>query len=124
MRPLALLLAIVAASCGGGGNTAPAPVPGQTNPFTFTITSAGVAPKELTVSPGTRVLFVNNDSRRHDMASDPHPEHDDCIEINSVGVLNPGQNRETGNLVTLRTCGVHDHDNPNNESLKARIIVK
>ena len=60
-------------------------------PYTFTLTSAGVSPKELTVPLGTRVLFVNNDSRRHDMASDPHPEHDLCTEINSVGVLNPGR---------------------------------
>jgi plastocyanin len=124
MRPLALLLLTLGAASCGGGSTAPAPLPDPTNPFTFTITSAGVAPKEFTVSPGTRVLFVNNDSRRHDIASDPHPEHDDCTEINSVGVLNPGQRRETGNLVAQRTCGVHDHDNPNNESLKARIIIR
>ena len=46
------------------------------------------------------------------MASDPHPDHTDCTEINSVGVLNTGQSRETGNLVTPKTCGFHDHDNP------------
>ena len=35
--------------------------------------------------------FVNNDSRSHEMFSDPHPEHTDCPEINQVGFLSPGQ---------------------------------
>ena len=45
------------------------------------------------------------------MESDPHPEHTDCEEIN-LGVLTTGQSRETRNLVTAKTCGFHDHDNP------------
>jgi plastocyanin len=110
MAILALLLCLLLASCGGGTSpTTPAP---PSNPNTFTITSTGVSPKEMTVAPGTRLLFVNSDSRRHDMTSDPHPDHQDCPEINVVGVLQPGQSRETGNLVLTRTCGFHDHDNP------------
>lgn len=125
MRAPALALALLVAACGGGGGgTPPTPNPPATNPFTFTITSAGVTPKELTVSPGTRVLFVNNDTRRHDMGSDPHPEHSDCPEINSVGVLNAGQSRETANLNAARTCGFHDHDLPDNNNLKGRIIIR
>src|ERR671919_1398973 len=108
----ASLTALLLAGCGGGGGgTNPSPNP-PANPNTFTITSAGVSPRELTVAPGTRVLFVNNDARRHDMGSDPHPEHTDCPEINAVGVLTPGQSRETANLNTVRTCGFHDHDLP------------
>jgi plastocyanin len=108
---LVFLLCLLIASCGGGSSTPTTPT-NPTNPYTFTITSGGVNPKVLTVPPGTRVLFVNNDSRRHDMASDEHPDHLLCPEINSVGVLNTGQSRETGNLVATRTCGFHDHDNP------------
>ena len=121
--PLTLCLAVAVCGGGGGGGTTPTPPP-ATNPNTFTITSAGVTPKEITVSPGTRVLFVNNDSRRHDMGSDPHPDHGDCPEINSVGVLSPAQSRETGNLNTVRTCGFHDHDLPDNASLKGRIVIR
>jgi hypothetical protein len=122
---LLLPLWLSIAACGGGGGTPPSPNPNPNpNPNTFTITSAGVSPKELTVSPGTRVMFVNNDSRRHDMGSDPHPDHTDCTEINSVGVLNPGQSRETGNLNTVRTCGFHDHDLPDNNNLKGRIVIR
>ena len=87
-----LILCIVLASCGGGGGSTPSPTPtpNPTNPYTFTLTASGVSPKELTVPIGTRVLFLNQDARRHDMESDPHPEHTDCTEINSVGVLNTG----------------------------------
>ena len=38
------------------------------------------------------MLFVNNDTRRHDMTSDDHPDHLECPALNQVGVLNPGQN--------------------------------
>jgi hypothetical protein len=124
IRLLPLLLSLAACGGGGGGNT-PTPNPNPNpNPNAFTITSAGVSPKELTVAPGTRILFINNDTRRHDMGSDPHPEHSDCPEINSVGVLNAGQSRETANLNTVRTCGFHDHDLPDNNTLKGRIIIR
>jgi plastocyanin len=111
MTILVLVLLLLLSSC-GGSPTPTTPTPPATNPYTFTLTSAGASPKQLTVPPGTRVLFVNQDSRRHDIASDPHPEHTNCTEINSVGVLTPGQSRETGNLVAVKTCGFHDHDNP------------
>jgi hypothetical protein len=58
------------------------------------------------------------------MASDPHPDHTDCPELNQVGFLSPGQSRETGNLVQVRTCGYHDHDLPNTVNLSGRIEVR
>jgi hypothetical protein len=108
---LVLVLCLLIASCGGGSSTPTTPT-NPTNPYTFTLTSTGVSPKVLTVPLGTRVLFVNNDARSHDMASDPHPEHDLCHEMDPVGLLIPGQSRETGNLVEPKTCGFHDHANP------------
>lgn len=113
---------VVLAGCGGG--SPPTTPPPPSNPYVFTITTAGISPKELTVPPGTRVLFVNNDTRRRNMTSDPHPEHDICPEINNVGLLNQGQMRETGNLVVVRTCGFHDHDDPDNANVKGRIIIR
>jgi plastocyanin len=119
------VLCLGMSACGGdgGGSTTPSPTP--TNPNVITISSTGVAtPKELTVAPGARVLFVNNDGRRHDMTSDDHPDHLECPAINQVGLLMPGQNRETGNLVAARTCGFHDHEDPDNNNLRGRIIVR
>jgi plastocyanin len=90
----------------------------------FTLTSAGVTPKELTVSPGTRVMFVNNDTRNHEMNSNPHPTHGDCPAINDVSFLTPGQSRETGILNTVGTCGFHDHNLFPQPEWEGRIIVR
>jgi len=67
---------------------------------------------------------VNNDSRVHDMASDPHPSHTDCPAINDVGFLQPGQSRQTGNLNTPRTCRYHDHNRDTDTSLQGSITIQ
>jgi len=124
-RAAVWVLAVASLSCGGSDGSSNPPTNPTTNPYTVTISGSGiVGPKELTVPPGSRVLFVNSHSRRHDMTSDPHPDHLDCPELNQVGVLNAGQSRESGNLVTVRTCGFHDHDDPNNVNLRGSIIVR
>jgi len=121
-RPIFAVLVAFCAAC--GGNSSPSNPNNPSNPYTITISSAGVvSPKQLTVPPGTRVLFVNNDSRAHDMASDPHPDHLDCPELNR-GVLNPGQSRESENLVTVRTCGFHDHNDPDRVDLRGSIVIR
>jgi plastocyanin len=114
--------ALALGTCGGGSTPSAPTIPD--NPNQMVISAAGVlTPSEITVPAGSRVLFINNHAQSHQMASDPHPDHTDCPEINQVGVLGPGQRRETGNMVTVRTCGVHDHDNPDNASLHGRIVV-
>jgi plastocyanin len=111
-------------SSGGGGNpTTPTPTP-TPGAATITITASGVSPRSVTISAGSRVTFVNNDSRVHDMASDPHPEHSACPAINDVGFLQPGQSRATGNLNTPRTCTFHDHNRDSDTSLQGSIIIQ
>ena len=94
----------------------------QTN--TITITAQGASPRNIQIAVGSRVLFVNNDSRPHNMTSDPHPDHSDCPDIDQVGFLAPGQSRETGNLVVVRTCGYHDHDLPSQQTLQGQIVIR
>jgi plastocyanin len=108
------------AACGGSSDTMPSATPAAT----FTITTSGISPKSVTVARGSQVQFINNDNTFHDMESNPHPEHTDCPEINSVGFLSPGQSRQTGNLNTARTCGFHDHDNPNNTAVQGSIVIQ
>src|SRR5262245_34298254 len=120
---------IVMAACKSGDNPPTNPSPGGGGGgggtgTTITITSSGVSPKSITVSRGSQVTFVNNDSRSHDMASNPHPEHTDCQEINAVGFINPGQSRQTSNLNTARTCGYHDHELFMNTSLQGTIVIQ
>lgn len=121
--PVAAAALLVVVSCGGGDDGPPAsPTP---NPNSITISVAGVvSPKELTVAPGSRVVFMNAHSRRHEMTSDPHPEHQDCPELNQVGLLITGQSRESGNLNTVRRCGFHDHEDPDNANLRGTIIIR
>ena len=89
----------------------------------ITITASGANPQNPTVALGTRIRWVNSDNRTHEMSSDPHPEHNICPEING-GALAPGQQRETQNLVTARTCGYHDHLFPDTNNLKGTITIR
>lgn len=117
--------ALMLSSCGGSGGTSPTVPNPPADTYRITIGADGVAsPTELVVPPGTRVLFTNNHNVAHDMTSDPHPEHTNCPEINQVGLLQSGQSRETGNLVTSRTCGFHDHNDFTNRSLQGRIVIR
>jgi plastocyanin len=115
-----LAAVVAAAGCDSESPTDPTEPPCAT----ITIANNAVNPGAVTVSPGCRVLFVNNDTRSHDMASDPHPEHTDCREINSVGVLQAGRSAETGNLNTVRACGFHDHQQDQVASMRGTITIR
>ena len=128
-----------AAACGGGGGSSPtAPSDGggtggggggggggsaATN--TITIGSDGrVSPANITIAVGTRVTFVNNHNQNHDMASDPHPSHEDCPPMDQVGFMTPGQSRTSGNFTVARRCGFHDHNQPSNTGLIGSITIQ
>jgi plastocyanin len=120
--PALVAFAVLAAACSGSSGSGT--TPSQTPAATITITASGVNPRSVTVPRGSQVQFVNNDTRAHDMDSDPHPEHTDCPPINAVGFLNPGQSRQTENLNTPRTCGFHDHGDPTNANLHGSIVIQ
>lgn len=126
---LAGAIAALSAACGGGSSPSTGPSTGGTctagpTSTTITIANNAVCPQNITVPRGTQVTFVNNDSRTHEMTSDPHPEHTDCPEINQVGNLVAGQTRQTGNLNTARRCGFHDHIAFENAALKGSITIQ
>lgn len=128
---LAVLCALGLAYCGGDGGSPTSPSPGgggggggtpvTTN--TITLTANGVDNNSIAVAVGTRVMFVNNDSRTHEMSSNPHPVHTDCPELN-IGSLAAGSSRESQVLNTARTCGFHDHQNPGTTSLQGSITIR
>jgi plastocyanin len=124
-RVFAVASALTMTACGGDSTTSPTPNPGgSTGGATITITSSGLSPQNVTVVRGAQVTFVNNDNRPHEIGSNPHPSHGDCPEINQVGVVQPGNNRQTGNLMTVRTCGFHDHSDASNSSLQGTIQIQ
>jgi plastocyanin len=122
VRLLPILAWAWAAACGRP------PAPAQPSPpepaATFTITSLGVTPKSAAIALGGRVLFVNNDTRTHSIASDPHPDETDCPNLNQVGFLRPGEKRESGNFVVVRDCGFHDHDSPFDQTLMGTVTTQ
>ena len=128
----ALSLAALLAGCGGsstspsGGVTVIVKDGGTgTSVATLTITSAGITPKSVTLAVGQAVTVVNNDSRSHEMASDPHPQHGSCPSIEAgLGTLAPGQTRVTHAFGNAGTCGFHDHLDDSNANLRGTIIVQ
>ena len=119
----------VAMSCGGSSSSSVGPSPSggctpSSSANTFVIQNNQVCPQALTVTRGSQVTMLNSDSRVHQMDSDPHPEHTDCVELNQIDFLNPGQSRQSGNLNTARRCGFHDHGNPDNAALKGTITIQ
>lgn len=131
-----LIMAMAAAACGGGSSggstpapTAPSPAPPTTgtpsDAATITIgTNGAISPTSVTLNRGGRLTIINNDTRAHDMSSDPHPEHTDCPELNQIGFLTAGQQRTSGNLNTARTCRFHDHNLPDNAALKGTVVIQ
>jgi plastocyanin len=127
LRRLVIFGLTLAATASGGSSSSGTPtsptLSTAVQATTITITSAGVSPNNIEVPQGARVLFVNNDTKAHNMVSDPHPEHNDCPPINSVGLLAPGRSVETSNLTVVRSCGFHDHDDTN-PKWAGRITIK
>lgn len=131
-RGVVCLVALGTVACGGGGGSPAGPgggagagggAPGPSG-ATITIANGRVTPSEVTISVGQSVTFTNNDGRSHDVSSDPHPVHTDCPAINAVGNLANNQTRLTNALTSARTCGFHDHNDPDNASLRGRIVIR
>ena len=126
---------IVMAACGGspsspsGGGSGSVVVQstGSVGAVGATITigaNSAVSPTQVTIATGQSVTFVNNDSRSHDMESDPHPAHTACPSIANVGLLQPGQSKTTFGFANSGSCGYHDHNNADATSLQGRIVVQ
>ena len=115
----------------GGSSTAPSPNPGGGTGSpgavgaTITIGANGaLSPATVTIRAGESVRFVNNHNRDHQMSSDPHPNHTDCPPINALPTLAAGQSGQTNGLTTARTCGIHDHLNDADPTLRGSIIIQ
>ena len=123
---LAVALAVVSTAC-GGTKSPMTPDTGGPGPSGATITiqaNGTLSPKDVQITAGQSVTFLNSDTRPHQIASDPHPTHTQCPAINAVATLTPGQSRLTNALSTATTCGFHDHNDPENAALKGTITIR
>ena len=125
---------VMMVACGGGSSpTSPSSVTvisdstGSAGPngATITITAAGINPGSVTIAVGQSVTFVNNDTRSHEPASNPHPQHGSCPAIErGLGTLAPGQTRLTQGFAGVGTCSFHDHLNDTSQSLQGTIVIR
>jgi plastocyanin len=112
-------------ACGSNNDnpTSPTP-PGSPGPSGATITilaNGSISPNNVDINVGQSVTIVNQDSRNHELASDPHPSHVDCPQFDVLTA--PGQTKVSNALVTARTCGIHDHLDATNVNLLGQIRV-
>jgi len=130
---LAALVSLVA--CGssggnnpGGGGTAVIVRDGGTggaSGATVTMTANGLSSASVTVAAGQTVTFVNNDTRSHEIASNPHPQHGSCPGVEAgLGIIAPGQTKVTHNFANAGTCGYHDHQDDTNTRFQGTIVVQ
>lgn len=105
----------------------PSPSPGATKGATVTIAmvSTGFSPASITITKGTTVVFVNEDTRAHWPASGVHPTHQLCPGFDALRGIAPGERYSyTFNFTPPKTCPFHDHLNPINPSLKGTITIQ
>ncbi len=121
----------VAAACGGGGGSSTgsssptAPSPGGTGsaPAATVTIGSSVAPSDLRIEAGDSLRFVNSSASAHEIKSDPHPTHGSCPPIDRAGVLQPGASVVVGPFTLAGTCYYHDHNDPENASLRGQIRI-
>jgi len=108
------------AACGGGS---PSSAPDQaSSALTLTLSSAGVSPKESSVSGNSSITIVNIDSAPHQLASNPDPQQADCPELNSPTLL-PGDELIATIASRDGTCGFIDSLNPTDSNFHGTITV-
>lgn len=122
-----LLVSVLLAGCGVSY------VPTYTGPtepdlpdpvlLTIAISDSGVSPA-LASRPRALVQFINVDIEAHEIRSNPHPGHTDCVELN-VGVI------QSGHKVSIltpfesgRTCGYHDESRPADARFQGSITIR
>ena len=76
-------------------------------------------PQTIRIKAGTTVVWTNNDSTPHIVASDPYPAHTDLPGLIS-GTLNQGD-RYTFKFEKSGTFGYHCHIHP---SMKGTVVVE
>lgn len=91
------------------------------NQIDIKVTSKGFEPQTITVKKGTTVNWINEDTKPHQIASDPHPTHANLPELNS-GLPLGDDEVYTFTFDKTGEFTYHDHINP--FKFKGTVIVQ
>jgi hypothetical protein len=69
--------------------------------------STGPNPREVTITVGERVSFMNHETTPLTVAGGSGPSQPGCAEIDAIGVLAPNEIRQTVPFSTAKTCDYH-----------------
>src|SRR3954469_23162088 len=104
-RLLVCVAVVLLAACGSASlPVAPTPPPAASNPPvpeppaappTVTVSASGLSPRDVVVSVGARVTFMNADRFGREIASGLDHNAGDCPEIDVLGFIIPGQSHQT-----------------------------
>lgn len=113
-------------SAQGGNNsqTQAAPVDTKQGAATITATDTGFNPKEVTISAGESITWVNNSSKTLQIGSDNHPTHTlnpDLTGGQYVIEVPAGQSKTVSAGTKVGRWGFHNHLKP---SETGTVIVK
>jgi hypothetical protein len=110
-----------AVGCSTGPSATPCPAPTPLVEPVVTINAGGVSPQILHILGDTAITFVNNDTRAHEIRSDPHPAHTECALMN-LGAIPGGQSRDTPKLAPGQGCGYHAEGDPASRAFQGFVL--
>ncbi len=87
----------------------------------ISITDQGFSPAAITVKKGQPVTWQNSDEAIHQVAGDPHPQHDEVEGFFAPTPLNAG---DSYTFVFDKAGTYHYHDELNPEAFSGTIIVE
>lgn len=91
-------------------NTKPVDISIVENTKGMVLDQDGFSPSELTIKPGTKVIFESRGGE-HWPASDNHPTHELCEGLDAKKALTAGETFEY-TFTEEQECSIHDHLNP------------
>jgi plastocyanin len=84
------------------------------------ITASGFVPHTIFVKPGTRVSWINQDAKAHELAADPYPRNDSIPNFNNELML---QTNDAYSFVFSKTGTYHYHDQLNPFKFTGTVMV-
>ena len=85
------------------------------------ISDTGTVPHDIQIHAGTSVTFIKLDDSVHDIASGPHPQHNNYPPLN-IGIMK-GREIKTVMFTNTGFFGYHDHSNDDDMRFQGSVTV-